>query len=141
MEMAVRSMETAETAMETDGDGCGTLSHPGRVPEQRLLSPKIHLRRWRSCRTLSGNLPILLGFSVLRLYIGAMGGRGQGLGHAPCSVGGLWPPFGSLSVFGTLLGKIRLLELVSSNYENISCVAFLNHKNSRKHGTDTVVTC
>jgi hypothetical protein len=33
MEMAVRSMETAERAMETDGDGSGALSHPGRVPE------------------------------------------------------------------------------------------------------------
>jgi hypothetical protein len=43
-------------------------------------------------------------------------------------VGGLWPPSGSLSVFGTLPGKIRLLELVSSNSENISCVSFLKHK-------------
>jgi hypothetical protein len=39
---------------------------------------------------------------------------------------------GSLSVFGKLLGKIRLLELVSSNSENISCVAFLKYKNGRK---------
>jgi hypothetical protein len=46
--------------------------------------------------------------------------------------GGLWPPFGSLSVFGKLSGKIRLLAFVSSNSENISCVAFLKHKNSRK---------
>jgi hypothetical protein len=46
--------------------------------------------------------------------------------------GGLWPPSGSLSVFEKLPGKIRLLELVSSNSENISCVAFLKHKNSRK---------
>jgi hypothetical protein len=43
-------------------------------------------------------------------------------------VGGLWPPFGSLSVFDTLPGKIRLLKLISSNSENISCVAFLKHK-------------
>jgi hypothetical protein len=42
--------------------------------------------------------------------------------------GGLWPPSGSLSVFGKLPGKIRLLEIVSSNSENISCVAFLKHK-------------
>jgi hypothetical protein len=46
--------------------------------------------------------------------------------------GGLWPPSGSLSVFGKLPGKIRLLELVSSNFENISCVTFLKHKNSKK---------
>jgi hypothetical protein len=43
MEMAMRSMETAETAMETDGDGSGALPHPGRVPEQRLLSLEICL--------------------------------------------------------------------------------------------------
>jgi hypothetical protein len=36
--------------------------------------------------------------------------------------GGLWPLSGSLSVFGKLPEKIRLLELVSSNSENISCV-------------------
>jgi hypothetical protein len=55
--------------------------------------------------------------------------------------GGLWPLSGSLSVFGKLPGKIRLLELVSSNSENISCVAFLKHKNSRKQGTGTVASC
>jgi hypothetical protein len=38
------------------------------------------------------------------------------------------PPSGSLLVFGKLPGKIRLLELVSSNSENISYVAFLKHK-------------
>jgi hypothetical protein len=48
--------------------------------------------------------------------------------------GGLWPSSGSLSVFGKLPGKIRLLELVLSNFENISYVAFLKHKNSRKQG-------
>jgi hypothetical protein len=42
--------------------------------------------------------------------------------------GGLWPPSGSLSVFGKLPGTIRLQKLVSSNSENISCVAFLKHK-------------
>jgi hypothetical protein len=98
-------------------------------------------------------LPTPLGFFVPRLYIGegassggcqgalTMGGRGQGLGRAPCCVGGLWPPSGSLSVFGTLPGKIRLLKLVLSNSENISYVAFLKHKNSRKQGTGTVATC
>jgi hypothetical protein len=55
--------------------------------------------------------------------------------------GGLWPPSSSLSVFEKILGKIRLLELVSSNSENISCVAFLKNKNSRKQGTGTVASC
>jgi hypothetical protein len=73
----------------------GALPHPSRVPEQRLLSPEIR-RRWpRSYGTLSRKLPIPLGFSVPRLYIGegassggnqgllTPGGHGQGLGRAP----------------------------------------------------------
>jgi hypothetical protein len=52
MEIAVMSMETAETTMETDEDGSGALPHPSRVPEQRLLSPKICLRRRRRCETV-----------------------------------------------------------------------------------------
>jgi hypothetical protein len=41
------------------------------------------------------------------------------------------PPSGSLSVFGKLPGKIRLRELVLSNSENISYVAFLKHKTAK----------
>jgi hypothetical protein len=40
----------------------------------------------------------------------------------------LWLPSDSRSVFGPLPGKIRLLELVSSKFENIFCVAFLKQK-------------
>jgi hypothetical protein len=36
--------------------------------------------------------------------------------------------------------KIEDLAFVSSNSENISCVAFLKHKNSRKQGTGTVAS-
>jgi hypothetical protein len=157
MEISVRSMETAETAMETNGDGSGALPRPSRVPEQRLMSPEICLRwRW-SYGTVLGKTPIVLGFSVGRLLIGegassgvdqgglTMGGRSQGLGRAPLLCGQplapLRPPSGSRSVFGPLLGKIRLLKLVSFNSENISCVVFLKHKNSRKQGTDTVASC
>jgi hypothetical protein len=73
----------------------GALSHPGRVPEQRLQSPKICLRRRRSCGTLLEISPIVLGFSIGRLLIGegassevdqdglTTRGRGQGLGRAP----------------------------------------------------------
>jgi hypothetical protein len=91
MEMAVRSMETAKTAMEMAPEA---LPRPGRVPEQRLLSPEI-CRRWRrSCGTASGKLPNPQGFSVPRLYIGEGASRegsqglfthgwpGQGLGRA-----------------------------------------------------------
>jgi hypothetical protein len=67
MEMAVRSMEMAKTAMEM---APGALPHPGRVPEQRLMSPEIRRRRRRSYGTLLEISPPSLGFSVLRLLIG-----------------------------------------------------------------------
>jgi hypothetical protein len=44
MQMAVKSMETAVEAMESMEMAPGALPHPGKVPEQRLLSPKIGLR-------------------------------------------------------------------------------------------------
>jgi hypothetical protein len=77
----------------------GALPYPGRVPEQRLLSPKIRWRWRRSCGTVLEILPIPLGFSIGRLLIGegasseveqgghTMGGRGQGLGHTPLLCG------------------------------------------------------
>jgi hypothetical protein len=72
----------------------GALPRPGRVPEQRLLSPEIWLRRRRCCGTVLEILPTPLGFSILRLYIGegassggcqgglTHSGHGQGLGCA-----------------------------------------------------------
>jgi hypothetical protein len=110
MEMAVRSMETA---MEIDGDGAeGTsLSWQGARTETYVPRNCQRRRRW-SYGTLSGKLPILLGFSVLRLYIGEGAssggcqgtlthrGHGQGLGHATLVCGALVAPlcllFGSL---------------------------------------------
>jgi hypothetical protein len=95
MEMAVRSMETSETVMRPMEMAPGALPRPDRVPEQRLLSPKICLRRRWRCGTVLGKTPIVLGFSVGRLFIGegassgvgqgglTTGGRGQGLGRAP----------------------------------------------------------
>jgi hypothetical protein len=88
----------------------GALPRPGRVPEQRLLSLKIHLwRRW-SCRTLSRKTPIDLGFSRRRELIGGravsevdqglhtIGWRAQGSTHATPWCGGslapLWLSFG-----------------------------------------------
>jgi hypothetical protein len=73
----------------------GALPRLGRVPEWRLLSPKICLRRRRRCGTVLGKTLIDLGFFVGRLLIGegassevdqgglTMGGHGQGLGRAP----------------------------------------------------------
>jgi hypothetical protein len=65
---------------------------------------------------------------------GALTHRGAARGQAapPWCVGPLWPPSNSSSDLWKLSGKIRLQELVLSNSENISCVALLKHKNSRK---------
>jgi hypothetical protein len=73
--------------------------------------------------------------------VSPQGGAARGWAAPPHGEAGPWPPFGSLSVLGPLPGKIGVLELVSSNSENISCVAFLKYKNSRKQGTGTVASC
>jgi hypothetical protein len=131
----------------------GALPRPGRVLEQRLLSTEICLRWRRRCGTVLGKTPIDLGFSILRLLIGekpaskvgqgglTTGGHGQGLGRAPGGEGALWPPSGSRLVLVLPPGKIGVSVFVSSNSKNISCVAFLKHKNNRKRGTGTVASC
>jgi hypothetical protein len=143
MEMAVRSMETAETAMETDGDGSEGTSRPSRVPEQRLLSPQNLSSMAAALRNYSRKMPISLGFFVRRLLIGegvssgvdqgglTMGGRGQGLGCAPYCVVSFWPLSDSCLVLVLRPDKIGVSELVSSNSKNIFCVAFPKHKNSK----------
>jgi hypothetical protein len=131
----------------------GALPHPSRVPEQRLLSPEIWLRRRRHCETILEILPTPLGFSVSRLYIGegassgsyqgalTRRGRGQGPGRATLLCGAL------VALLRLLFGSLEALvnfwtfAFVSSNSENISCVTFLKHKNSRKQGTGTVASC
>jgi hypothetical protein len=131
----------------------GALPRPDRVLERRLLSPKICLRRRRRCGTILGKTPTVLGFSFGRLFIGGGAaseghqgdlttpGRDQE-GDAPPHGGpALCPPFGSLSVLVLRPEKIGVLVLVLSNSENISCVAFLKHKNSRERGTGTVASC
>jgi hypothetical protein len=60
MKMAVESMEMA----------LGAIPHPDRVSEQRLLSLEIGLRWWRRCGTFCGCMPIDLGFSHRRDFIG-----------------------------------------------------------------------
>jgi hypothetical protein len=91
----MKSIETAEEATTSMEMAPGALPHPRRVPEQRLLSPEICLRRRWRCGTVQGKRPTDLGFSVPRLFIGekaasevgpaglTMGQRGQGLGRAP----------------------------------------------------------
>jgi hypothetical protein len=73
--------------------------------------------------------------------VSPQGGAARGWAAPPHGEASPWPSSGSRSVFGPLPRKIGVLELVSSNSENISCVAFLKHKNSRKQGTDTLASC
>jgi hypothetical protein len=113
------------------------------VPEQRLLSPKNFLRWRRCCGTVLGKTPIVLGFSIGRLLIGEGAlqrwtrvaspwvGAARGWAAPPYGVGSLWPLSGSRLVLVLRPGKIRVSELVSSNSENISCVAFLKHKTAK----------
>jgi hypothetical protein len=133
----VKSMESMEMAL-------GALPHPGRVPEQRLLSPKIGLRWRRRCGTFFGKMPIHLGFSRWRLLIGGgamseggqglhtLGWRAQGSTHATTKCGCPWPPSDSSFDSVSCQGEIGTSGFVSSNSENIFCVSFLKHKNSRK---------
>ena len=67
MEMAVESMEMAP----------GAIPRPGRVPEQRLLSPESRLRRRRRYGTFRGFLLGGIGFPRDGEY---MGGRARSVG-------------------------------------------------------------
>jgi hypothetical protein len=152
MEMAVKLMEMAVEAMESMEMAPGALPHPGRVPEQRLLSPEIGLRwRWR-CGTFLGKMPTDLGFSRRRLFIGegamSEGGQGphtigwhaQGITCATRWCGHLLSPLRLFFGLCLVSGKIGTSGFVSSNSENISYVTFLKHKNSRKQGTGTLAS-
>jgi hypothetical protein len=75
MEMAVESMEMAP----------GAIPRPGRVPKQRLLSPKLRLRWRRCCGTFHGRMLDYLGFSPRREYIGGRAMSEGGPGPTPPS--------------------------------------------------------
>jgi hypothetical protein len=69
--------------------------------------------------------------------------RGARASPRPCPLVGVahqWLLFVSPSVFWKLREISGRLAFVSSNSENISCVTFLKHKNSKKQGTGTVVS-
>jgi hypothetical protein len=60
------------------------------------------------------------------------GGAGQGLAAPPYGVARSCPPSVSALDSDSCSEKIGGSAFVSSNSENISCVAFLKHKNSKK---------
>jgi hypothetical protein len=81
MEMAVRSMETAETTMETDGDGSGDTSPSWQGAGTETSVPQNSSAMAAELRNSFWKIADSLGFSVLRLYIGegASSGGCQGL--------------------------------------------------------------
>jgi hypothetical protein len=66
---------------------------------------------------------------------------GQGLGCA--TLWWAWPLAPLRLIFSLREASVKIggSAFVSSNSENISYVAFLKHKNSRKQGTRTVASC
>jgi hypothetical protein len=69
------------------------------------------------------------------------GGHSQGLGRAPWWRGWTLAPLRLIFDLREASVKIGGSTFVLSNSENISCVTFLKHKNSRKQGTGTVASC
>jgi hypothetical protein len=114
--------------------------------EELLDPPDLASTMAAACSMFQGKLIGSLGFFRRGEYIGgwaASGGgpggltlwwHGQGLGRTTLGCG--WPlaPLRLIFELRDASGKIAGLAFVSSNSENISCVAFLKHKNSRKQG-------
>jgi hypothetical protein len=111
----------------------------GRVPKELLDPPDLASATVAACSMFRGKLIGPFRFSRREEYIGGRtaseGGpsghttwwHGQGLGCATlwCA----WPLVLLRLSFGLCdaSGKIGILAFVSSNSENISCVAFLKH--------------
>jgi hypothetical protein len=105
-----------------------------------------------ACSIFRGKLIGPLGFSHRGEYIGgrvASGGgprrltpwcRGPGLARATLGCGRPLAPL--CLIFGLRETSVKIggSAFVSLNSENISCVAFLKHKNSKKQGTGTVIS-
>jgi hypothetical protein len=117
---------------------------PAGCREELLDPPDLGTMIEAACSMFSGKVFVSLGFSRRREFIhgramsgGGPGGhttwwRGQGVASAT-----LWCgcPLVRLRLSSGLRLRVRQIgtsACVSSNSENISCVTFLKHKNSRK---------
>jgi hypothetical protein len=140
---------------DVDGDGSR-----GTSPSRESAGTETSVpRNWSSMtaamRNYSGkNTDCFRVFRRMALYRrrgGVRGGIGPPHHRAAWAKGGgghhprVWLPSaplppGSRSVFVLRLGKIGVSVFVSSNSENISRVAFLKHKNSRKQGSGIVAS-
>jgi hypothetical protein len=118
----------------------------GRVPGRASGPSRSRVDDGGRSRCVSGKLIGYLGFSRRGVFIGE-GAASEvdqgGLTHRAPPYGEAGPWLGSVSslVFWKLNLISGRLAFVLSNSENISCVTFLKHKNSRKQGTDTVASC
>jgi hypothetical protein len=146
MEMAVKSLETAVEAMESMEMAPGALPRPGRVLEQRSLSPKIGLRWRRRCRTLLGKTLIDLGFRLRRaLYrwrggvIGQPGPTHHRLarprGH-PCYQVVWWPHGPPLTLLRTSsrVGKNRNFGFCFVQFQEYFLCSFSDTQKQQKTG-------
>jgi hypothetical protein len=106
IEMAVRSIETTETAMEIDGDGSGGTSPSRQGAGTETSVPRNSSAAAAELRNCSGNFTD--SFRVFRPEA-SYRRRGiiRGQPGTPMCEGGLWPPSGSLSVFRKLPGNTK----------------------------------
>jgi hypothetical protein len=124
----------------------------GRVPGRASGSSRSRVDDDGGSRCVSRKLIQCLGFSHRGEYIGGRAASGdgpaglapwwrcQGLGRATLGCGQALAPLRLIFRLHDASGKIEGSAFDSSNSENISCVAFLEHKNSRKQGTGTVAS-
>ena len=109
----------------------GAIPRPGRVPEQRLLSPESCLRWQRRSGPVEEISNTVLGFLVWGVFVGerakSVAPRG---GHTTCSrgSGASVAHFVSCSAFWNVPDEKRTSEKKSSNSENISLSTFLKQK-------------
>jgi hypothetical protein len=124
----------------------------GRVPRRASGPSRSQVDDGGGSRYVSGKVIGSLGFSRRGVFIGegaasevdqgahTTRGAGQLQVAPPYGVAALWLGSVSSLVFWKLHEISGRLTFVSSNSENIFCVAFLKHKNSRKQETGTVAS-
>jgi hypothetical protein len=130
----------------------GAIPYPDRVPEQRLLSPELHLRQRRCCETLSGKTPIDLGFSHRRLFYrrrGVVRGHPGAPHHSVARPGVqphhqvVWPPPGppsSLLWTPSHVGENRNFGLRFVQLQEYFLCNFSETQKQQKTGTSTVAS-
>jgi hypothetical protein len=149
----METAEMAETTMETDRDGSGGTSPSRQGARTETSIPRNLSSMAAALRNCSGkNADCFRVFrceasyrrrGVIRSGPGAPHHRWARPGPGPHPLVVRVPSGPSpASVWSSSFIWARgVFELVLSNSENISCVAFLKHKNRIKQGSDTVASC